>query len=244
LIWVRYKGLRWPTWSETSWSAMTGLLILGVANGALTFAEQIIPSSLAALFVSLSPFWMVGIDSTIPGGEKFRAPTGVGMLIGLCGVGLLLAPGLGAHGLQGDTWKGFLLLQLASASWSLGSILQKRRTFAAHPFAQAGVQQLVAGLAYVLPAIFLSSHHIEWSARGTGALLYLVVFGSLVGYTAYLYALNHLPIAIVSLYTYINPVVAAILGYVFYREPFGWLEISAMAVIFLGVAVVKRFNRH
>lgn len=243
LVWVRAKRLHPPDRREALWSALFGVLILGVANGALTFAEQLIPSSLAALFISLSPFWMVGIDSAIPGGERLRWPTAAGMLLGLCGVGLLLAPGLMEHGLHGASWQGFLLLQLGCGSWSLGSILQKRQTIRAHPFAQAGIQQLAAGLTYVVPAA-LGSHEIHWSPHGAGALVYLVIFGSLVGYTAYIYALNGLPVAIVSLYTYVNPVVAAILGFLFYREPFGWREISALAIIFLGVGVVKRFDRH
>jgi len=84
---------------------------------------------------------------------------------------------------------------------------------------------------------------VEWTGRSAGALIYLAIFGSIVGYTSYIYALNHLPVAIVSMYTYINPVVAAVLGWLFYREPFGWRETAAMAAIFAGVAIVKRFEK-
>ena len=81
---------------------------------------------------------------------------------------------------------------------------------------------------------------IAWNARGGGALLYLVTFGSIVGYSSYVYALQHLPVAVLSIYNYVNPVVAVTLGWIFYREHFGFREALAMAVIFTGVAIVKR----
>jgi drug/metabolite transporter (DMT)-like permease len=102
------------------------------------------------------------------------------------------------------------------------------------------VQQLAAGVAFLLPAMLVPEHPVRWSARGAGALMYLVVFGSIVGYSAYIYAMDKLPVAIVSIYTYVNPVVAVALGWLFYREPFGGREAVAMLVIFAGVALVKR----
>ncbi|MCU0248255.1 MAG: EamA family transporter, partial [Bryobacter sp.] len=103
------------------------------------------------------------------------------------------------------------------------------------------IQQLAAGLAFI-PIAWFTPGSIHWTSRGTWALAYLVVFGSLVGYTSYIYALQHLPVALVSAHNYINPVVAVILGWLFYREPFGLREGVAMGIIFLGVALVKRFE--
>jgi len=87
--------------------------------------------------------------------------------------------------------------------------------------------------------VFASSHQIAWSVRGVSALFYLVIFGSIVGYSAYAYALDRLPVAVVSIYPYVNSLVAVALGWLFYREPFGTREAAAMLVIFTGVAVVK-----
>src|SRR5262249_13876022 len=101
------------------------------------------------------------------------------------------------------------------------------------------VHQLAAGLAMTPFALVVREHPVQWSARGVAAILYLVVFGSIVGYSSYAYALDPLPVAIVSLYPYVNSVVAAALGWLFYREPLGLREAMAMAIIFTGVAIVK-----
>jgi drug/metabolite transporter (DMT)-like permease len=89
----------------------------------------------------------------------------------------------------------------------------------------------------------LAGGRIHWSARGVGALVYLVIFGSIVGYSAYVLAMDRLPVALVSLYNYINPVVAVFLGWLLFREPFGMRETVAMLIIFLGVAIVRRLER-
>lgn len=242
LVTLAMLRIRLPTGKELLRTAVNGVVILGVGNGCLAFAEQWIPSGLAALFITTAPFWMVTVEALIPGGESLHAPTIAGMLIGFSGVAILVAP-TGFGGVSAALLGGFLLLQLGSAGWSLGSILQRRTTTIAHPMVSGAVQQLATGLVYVLPALLVKSHPVHWSARGTGALLYLVVFGSIVGYSAYIYALSSLPVAIVSTYNYINPIVAVFLGWLFYREPFGPREAVAMVVIFMGVAIVKKYSR-
>lgn len=101
------------------------------------------------------------------------------------------------------------------------------------------MQQLFSGLAVLPLAVVSGNHHVAWSARGIAALFYLVTFGSIVGYSAYAYALDRLPVAVVSVYPYANSVVAVALGWLFYREPFGAREAAAMLVIFAGVGLVK-----
>jgi drug/metabolite transporter (DMT)-like permease len=101
------------------------------------------------------------------------------------------------------------------------------------------VQQLAGGLAMTPFALAVREHPVHWSGRGVSAILYLVLFGSIVGYSSYAYALDRLPVAIVSVYPYVNAVVAVSLGWLFYREPFGIRETAAMTVIFVGVAIVK-----
>jgi drug/metabolite transporter (DMT)-like permease len=238
---ARWRGMELPRGRELVVTCLTGVLILGVGNGCLTWAEELIPSSLAALFIAVSPFWLVGAEALIPGGDKLRAPAVVGMLIGFAGASLLFVPDLLAHGFGGNAWKGFLILQGASISWGFGSIIQRRYPTRAHSIVNGAVQQVAAGLVFLVPAM-VEAREIHWSARGAGALVYLAIFGSIVGYSSYVYALDRLPVALVSIYTYINPLVAAALGWMFYREPFGWKETSALGVIFLGVAVVKRFT--
>ena len=231
-----------PRGKELLVTALNGVLILGVGNSCLTFAELWIPSGLAALIITASPLWMVGIDALLPGGERLRAPAMAGILVGGAGAVLLVTPrGIGQTG-AGLLWGAFLLLQLANFSWCFGSIRQRRMRGLAHPIVSGAVQQLAAGLA-CLPLVLLErGQPVHWSPRGVAAVLYLVVFGSIVGYSAYVYALSKLPVALVSIYTYVNPIVAVFLGWLFYREPFGGTDAAGMAVIFLGVAMVKRYS--
>jgi drug/metabolite transporter (DMT)-like permease len=233
-------GAHLPRGRELRSAAFSGLLVLGVGNGCLVLSEVLIPSGMAGLILTISPFWMVGVEALLPGGAPLHPPTVLGMAVGLAGAALLFAPGLESGSIDAGMLGGFLLLQLGMAGWSFGSIYQRRQEGRAHPVIAGAVQQLAAGLAFVPLALLFPGHAVAWSGRGVAALLYLVVFGSIVGYSAYAYALDRLPVAIVSIYPYINAVVAVWLGWLFYRERFGRLEAAAMAVIFAGVAVVKR----
>ncbi len=231
-----------PSGGELRRTIINGIIILGIGNGCLVLAETWIPSGIAALIITISPFWMVGLNAILPPGEPLHGPTLFGMAIGLAGAALLVGPSAIAGGMAGAAmWKGFLVLQIGCVSWSFGSLLQKRQSAKTHPIVAGGIQQLAAGLAF-LPVAFLTGGDIHWSHRGVSALFYLVTFGSIVGYSSYIVALSRLPVALVSLYNYVNPIVAVILGWFFYREPFGTREAVAMGVIFLGVAVVKRFE--
>lgn len=242
LLAARLMGQTFPRRNEWLWSMFHGVMMLGVGNMCLSVSELYIPSSFAALILAASPFWLIGIEAMMPGGERLRASTIAGLLLGVAGVALLLVPNMMKSGFSGNLWTGFLILQIGSLSWNLGSILQRRHESRAHHLVNAAFQQMGAGLIYVLPALLLPHKQVVWNAKGIGAVAYLVVFGSIVGYSSYIYALNHLPVAFVSVYTYINVIVAAILGWIFYREPFGWTETAAMLVIFSGVAAVKRFS--
>ncbi len=238
-----WRGSPLPRGRDLRNACISGFLILGIGNGALVFAELRIPSGLAGLFITISPFWMVGLEALFPGGERLHGPTLFGMLAGLGGAALLLAPDLMGHTLSRNTLTGFLILQVGMASWSCGSIFQKRLAMKAHPIVVGSVHQLAAGMAFLPAALLAPEHPIAWTGRGIGALLYLVVFGSIVGYSSYAYALDKLPVAIVSIYPYVNSVVAVTLGWLIYSEPFGVREAVAMLVIFTGVALVKRNAR-
>lgn len=242
LVGARIAGAHLPRGRELWLSIVNGMLILGVGNCALVYAELWIPSGLAALIISISPFWMVGIDRFILGGTRLGRMTAIGMLVGFAGAALLIGPDAVDAKTGASTLAGFLVLQAGSISWTTGSLLQRRQPTRAHPIVSGGVQQLAVGIVVLAIAAVVPQHPIHWSARGVGALIYLVIFGSLVGYSAYLYALEHLPVPIVSLYSYVNPVVAVILGWLVYREPFTFGDTIAMAIIFVGVAIVKRYQ--
>jgi drug/metabolite transporter (DMT)-like permease len=237
------RGEKLPRGRDLRAACLSGVLVLGIGNGGLVFAEQWVPSGLACLIITISPFWMVGVEALMPGGEPLHLPAIVGMLVGLGGAALLFAPEMHAHAFHAGILNGFLLLQMGMAAWAFGSIYQRRQATSAHPIVIGAVQQLAAGLAFLPFAFLFHEHPVHWSVRGVSAILYLVAFGSIVGYSAYIFALDRLPVAVVSIYPYVNSVVAVTLGWLFYRERFGVREAAAMAVIFTGVALVKRYSR-
>jgi drug/metabolite transporter (DMT)-like permease len=240
VAWMRNAHL--PKGRELLGTSLFGVITIGLGTGCLAWAELLIPSGMAALFITLSPFWMVGVEALIPGGARLHFPTIAGMLIGMTGTALLVAPSAIEHGLSGPVLRGFLLLQIGSCGWAIGSIFQRRLKTKAHPVVSGAVQQLATGIAYLIPAFVLPHAPVQWTARGIGAILYLVTFGSIIGYSAYIFALTTLPVSIVTIYNYINPIIAVILGWLIYSEVIGWRELIAMLVIFAGVWVVKRFG--
>ena len=239
LIAARIAGWHIPRGRELWTTAAYGLVTLGIGNGCLAFAEQWVPSGLAALFVATSPFWLVGTEALAPRGEPLHGATVRGMLVGAAGVAFLVAPAAAQFETNRAVIGAFLLLQFGCAGWSVGSIAQRKTTSRAHPFVSGAVQQLATGIVYAIPAA-IRHDPVHWSARGGGAVIYLMIFGSIVGYSAYIFAMDRLPVAIASIYTYVNPIVAVILGWLLYNEPFGAREAIAMLIIFVGVAMVKR----
>jgi drug/metabolite transporter (DMT)-like permease len=236
------RGLKMPAGRELAVACLSGLAVLGIGNGALACAEVTVPSGIASLIISMSPFWMVGAEALLPGGERLHGPTIGAMGLGLVGSCLLVTPEFGAGAVDSDLLRGFLILQLGMAGWCFGSIYQRRNAGRAHPSIAGGVQQLAAGLAMAPVAVLVPHTPVHWEMRGVLALLYLVFFGSIVGYSSYAYAMDRLPVAIVSIYPYVNAIVAVILGWLVYREPFGVKEGIAMAIIFVSVALVKRYS--
>ncbi|MEO8097640.1 MAG: EamA family transporter [Acidobacteriota bacterium] len=245
LTWAMLHDMELPRGKDLALTGVYGILTIGIGNGALAVAELWTPSGLASLFITTSPFWYAGIDALLPGGDRLRGSIIVGLLVGFAGVLGLVAPDAitviqeGSFSSGGGIVLGFLLLQFSGATWSLGSLLQRNRKVITHPFVVAGVQQMFTGLAFIVPAI-LEPQRPVWTTSAVGAVLYLAIFGGIVGYGCYMMALSRLPLAIVSIYTYVNPVVAVFLGWVWYREAFGWHEAAAMAVIFLGIWMVRR----
>jgi drug/metabolite transporter (DMT)-like permease len=242
LVWAWWRGLAMPQGRALVRTCGIGLLLLGVANTCLTYSETLIPSGLAALFLTTAPFWLVGLEALIPGGDRLTWPVTVGLAIGLCGTALLVTPGAGALEITPAVWTGFLILQIGSFCWNAGSILQRRWKTETHPILTGALQQMAVGLVCLGLVAAIPQRAVHWSWAGVAGVAWLVTFGSIVAYSAYIYSLETLPISLVSLYTYINPVVAVALGWMFYNEPFGSKELAAMVVIFVGVGIVKRFS--
>ena len=232
---------RMPSAREFAVTAFNGIITLGLGIGTLAFAEQWVPSGLAAILTTTSPFWMIGVAALLPGHERPNLATLFGVVIGLAGTLLLIVPGALREGVGGAVFSSFLILQLGCAGFALGSILERRHQTTSHPIINAAIQELATGLVFLIPGLLMHHDPVRWSFRGIAAVAYLVVFGGIIGYSSFIYAMKHLPVAMVSIYTYVNPVVAVLLGSLLYGEKFGGLDIAAMIIIMAGVAVVKLF---
>ena len=223
-------------------AAITGTLLLVGGNAAVILAERHVPSGITAVIVSTMPIWTVVIASFTRRGHRLGPLSWLGLLAGLAGVVLLVWPNLTlTRGPDREFLWAVVLLQLGSISWAAGSVYASGRRAAVHPLLGAGLQMLAGGVAMTLIGTLLG----EWSQlnpdrRGWEAFLYLLVFGSLVGYVAFVYALRHLPVAKVSLYGYVNPIVAFIVGALILGERFGAREAVATAIVLGAVALARR----
>ncbi len=221
--------------------AIAGFLMAVIGNGGVVWAEQYVASGLAAVVVAMVPFWTVLIEAALPKGEKLTARTLIGLGIGFLGIVVLVWPELRFGGEEGRMFiAGVIALQIACFGWALGTSYTKRNAIGGSPLGASAMQMLLSGV--MLIAIGTATG--EWSrlsfnGRTAGAMIYLVLCGSIVGYSAYVYALKYLPISTVSLYAYVNPIIAVILGTLLLSEPFSMRIVLASALVFAGIAVVR-----
>jgi drug/metabolite transporter (DMT)-like permease len=240
---VKLRGIPLPSGESWPGHALLGLLMLGLGNGALVWAEQWVPSGMAAVMVAAIPFWMIGIEALLPSGERIRPLQFVGLLLGFGGLVLLVSSNLTETG--GATSRqilhGAVAIQISCCGWALGSAYSKRHARHENAMAAAGMQMLCGGATLLLAGTLLGEwHHAVFNTRGVSAWAYLIVFGALVGYASYIYALKYLPVSIVSLYAYVTPILAVVLGAVVMHERFTPRMAVAVAIIFAGMVVVRR----
>jgi drug/metabolite transporter (DMT)-like permease len=242
---VRFvKGERLPKGREWFDVSLVGVLLLVIGNGFVVWAEQWLPSGMTALLIATSPFWVAGFELMNREGERLSIRALAGMLLGFGGLLLLVAPDLFGPSLGIQYVLGIVAIQIACASWSGGSVYSKRRKIDVPPLMGSAIQMLVAGSLMTICATAMGEWHtLHFSARSAAAFFYLVVFGSIVAYGCYTYAVQKLPLSLVSTYAYINPVIAVLLGWVILSEPLGWRVVGATAIILLGVALVKTASK-
>src|SRR5215472_3027759 len=199
--------------------SVVGLFLLTGGNAMVVWAEQYTPSGVASIFVVTVALWMAFFDAVIPGGTgaiSFRVIAG--LLVGFAGTILLV--GASPAALLHADLRGPLALTGASASWAFGSVFYKRKHPTASPYVAASIQMLAGGAVVSAIGLLLGEGpRVHVTTTGVEALLYLVVFGSLVGYSAYANALKHAPATIVGTYAYVNPIIAVLLGWLLLDEP-------------------------
>jgi drug/metabolite transporter (DMT)-like permease len=240
LVIARLRGVAMPRDRRTLASlALVGFLMVGLGNLAVVWAEQWVPSGFAALFVASAPFWMAIIERFRAAGERLNVRSGIGMAIGFAGVAMLVLPG------AGPKWSvsfllGAIAIQVGSLGWQLGSARAKYNLAHVPFLASVALQMLFGGVMVAVAGVALGeTSRFVLTPRTFGALAYLVIVGSVITYSAYVFALTHMRTTHSSLYAYVNPVVAVFLGWLVLSEPLTPLSIVAMIVILAGVAMVQ-----
>lgn len=236
---LTFSGKTFPKKSDIKHILIIGIALLGFGNGLVVVGEQWIESGLAALLITTVPFWMVGVESLLPKGPELNRLTIVGLIIGGLGV-LLIFGGDLKYIFESKYLIGVLSILGAVVSWSLGSVYSKYKKVSVHPLMSASIQMLFAGSVQVLLGSVLGEfNQLHLTQEGLISLSYLIVFGSIFGYGSYIYALEHLPLSLVSTYAYVNPIIALFLGWVFLNEQLNVFIIMASIIIIIGVILVK-----
>jgi drug/metabolite transporter (DMT)-like permease len=240
---LKIRGARLPgprTWPSL---AVLGLLLLGFGNGAVVWAEQTVPSGLTAVLVAMCPFWMVGLEACMADGDPLTMRRTIGLVVGFTGIVTLVWPEL--HVAGGHTFIGGVISsQIACVGWAIGSTYARRRGGEENVLGAAALEMVFGGLMLLAAGLARGEWHtLAFNARTAGALAYLIVFGAVAGFSAYAYALKHLPVATVSLYAYVNPIIAVILGTLVLNEPFNVRVVAAAAFVLAGMTMVRERRR-
>jgi drug/metabolite transporter (DMT)-like permease len=239
--WARARGDALPSKSDLRTAAIIGALLLLGGNGGVVWAEQYVPSGLAALLITSEPLWIVVLAWMLPGGRRPTGGVALGMLLGIAGIALLISP---ARMLNGHSvyLPGAGVLCLASLSWAAGSLFSSRVHLRVSGVMATALQMLCGGV--LLLAV--SAAGGEWqrfdpaavSLRSAAALVYLLLFGSIVGFSAYFYLLRNVSPSRASTYAFVNPVVAVLLGWLLAGEPLTARIALATAIIVAAVMLV------
>lgn len=237
---IRARGM--PTLDQWRRALVIGAALIVGGNGGVSFAETAVPSGLAALIVSTVPLWMALIDMAFYGRRSSGAKLG-GLVAGFGGVALLV--GSPANGPV--SWVGVIVLVISSLSWAAGSLYSRSAKMPADSLLGTGMEMLAGGACLVIAALFTGEfaqvHLATISAASWAGFIYLVVFGGIVGFSAYLWVIRNAPTTLVSTYAYVNPIVAVFLGWAILHESVTLRTALAGAIIIASVAWIVRYDR-
>lgn len=238
---LRWRGAPWPTARQWGTNAFIGTLLLLGGNGSVVWAELTIPSGITALVIGVAPLFIVLTEWAWPGGSRPTAITAAALLLGFAGVAWLVAPWESAAGGRLNL-AGVAAILSSCVFWSIGSIYSRHAKHGADPFVAAALQMLAGGAALMVAALL----HGDFGAldvaaitpRAWGAFSYLVLLGSLVGFSTFVWLMKHAAPARVATYAYVNPVVAVLLGWLILDEPITTRTLVASAIIVTAVAII------
>lgn len=239
--WSRRRGAPAPTWKEWRSAAVIGTLLLVIANGGVTWAEQRVPSGIAALLSATVPLWITLIDWTLHGGSRPRAGVMLGLVVGFAGVIMLIGPDqiLGHNRLD---MAGIGVLLFASVSWASGSLYSRKAALPSSPLLATSMEMLSGAVLLLLisgvSGEFQRFDPAAVSLRSWLAVAYLCVFGSIIAFSAYVWLLRVVHPARVTTYAYVNPIIAIFLGWSLAGEAFTLPMLAAATVIILAVVLI------
>lgn len=239
--WLKMRGAPWPSRRQLQDHTIIGTFLLLGGNGLVVWAEQFIPSGVAALIIGVGPLFIVLTEWAWPGGTRPTAATIGALLLGLVGVAWLAAPweSMEAGGLDP---RGLIAVLCACGFWAIGSIYSRHCTSGATPLNAAALQMLGGGTSLA----FVAWAHGDWTAldlngitpHAWAAFIYLIIFGSLLGFTVFVWLMKHSTPARVATYAYVNPVVAVFLGWLLLDEPVTWRTLISSAIIITAVVLI------
>jgi drug/metabolite transporter (DMT)-like permease len=224
--------------------ALLGFLRNVVGNGFVVYAQQNVASGLTAVLIATTPFWSALVERLLPNGERFSRRALIGLALGFTGIVVLVWPQMIAGGSGGSEGAaefigGVLAIQLACIGWVIGTSYARRHELGDNPFRSTALQMVFSGIMLLAAATWQGDwQQLSFTSRTTVAMIYLSIAGSLVAYSAYIYAIQHLPLSLVSLYAYINPMIAVTLGTLLLSEPFTTRIAFAAGLVFTGTWVV------
>lgn len=220
--------------------AIAGFFMISMGNGLVAWAEVYVPSGVAAIICSLMPMMVILVNLAVNREEKPTVPIVVGVLVGLVGIILIFSEHLGDFA-KLEYQIGIALIFLAVLSWAGGSVWMKKRSGEGNPFLNAGLQMFFGGL-WLIPFVFVFDDvsTVSWTSEAVYSMIYLIIFGSIIAYACYSYALRKLPMTIVSLYAYVNPIVAVILGSIILDEKLNLKIVLAILITVAGIYIVNK----
>lgn len=238
IVFAKVKKLEFPnTIKDIKKISTVGIFLLLGGNGLVVLGEKWIHSGIASLIVAATPLIITIIELFLPNSQKMGTKGWIGLLVGFVGIVLLVLPGSNSGSVN---LKGLIFLLLATLCWSIGSIYSKSFNSSGSIIPQIGIQMLAAGIGLCIIGISTGELYLlKLTSKGLGALIYLIFFGSILGYSSYIYVLQKWPAAKAGTYAYVNPIVAVFLGSIVLNEPISITTIISAVIILGGVFLVQ-----
>jgi drug/metabolite transporter (DMT)-like permease len=241
LAWAGARGYR-PTQREWRASAVLGVLYFAIGHGSLHWAETVVPSGLASLLVASEPIWIAGMAAVIWHGERLTGKTLIGLILGIAGVALLMGDETASG--RGAVLMGSIAILIGTVSWSVGVFYSRSASLPRDVAARAGMPEIVGAAVLLLvgglSGEFSQLHLADITARSAWSLLYLIIFGSIVAFTAYTWLLDHCSPTLVSTHTYANPIIAVLLGWLWAGEVINGRVVAAGLLTLVAVFLISR----